>query len=148
VSPLQLATERADTVGVDEIGATAIDRLIAAKLGKRPGAVERWLVPLFVAEGETVATAAHAAHDGEAGLLVVTDRRVFHLVQGLRDRRPRITFSVSRAGIVAAAARREFMNTELVLYDPNGFTFLTGIAPKERADEIAGIVAPGHAHAA
>jgi hypothetical protein len=133
---------------VDERRAGAIDELIAAKLGKRPGAVERWLVPLFLAEDETVATAAQAAHNGDVGLLVVTDRRVFHLAQGIRDKRPKIAFSVSRAGIVAATVRREFMNTELVLYDPNGFTFLTGISPKERADEIAGIVAPGQAHAA
>jgi hypothetical protein len=135
-------------LGVDDGDARAIDELIAAKLGKRPGAVERWLVPLFLGEGETVATAAHAARGGEVGLLVVTDRRVFHLAQGLRDKRPRIAFSISRAGIVAATVRREFMNTELVLYDPNGFTFLTGISPKERAEEIAGIVAPGQAHAA
>jgi hypothetical protein len=40
------------------------------------------------------------------------------------------------------------MNTELVLYDPNGFTFLTDVAPRGRAEEIAGIVAPGRAHAA
>jgi hypothetical protein len=40
------------------------------------------------------------------------------------------------------------MNTDLVLYDPNGVTFLTGISPRERAEEIAEIVAPGRAHAA
>jgi hypothetical protein len=71
---------------------------------------------------------------------------VFHIV--LTGGAPEIAFSVSRAGIVTAAVRREFMNTDLVLYDPNGVTFLTGIAPKERADEIAEIVAPGRAHAA
>jgi hypothetical protein len=133
---------------VDDNTARTIDELIAAKLGKRPGAIERWLVPLFLVEGERVETAAHAARDGQVGLLVVTDRRVFHLAQGIRDKRPEIAFSISRAGIVATAVRHEFMNTELVLYDPNGFTFLTGIAPKERAAEIAGIVAPGQAHAA
>jgi hypothetical protein len=133
---------------VDEGNTRTVDELIAAKLGKRPGAVERWLVPLFLVEDERVETAAQAAHDGQVGLLVVTDRRVFHLAQGIRDKRPRIAFSVSRAGIVAAAVQREFMNTELVLYDPNGFTFLTAVTPKERAAEIAGIVAPGRAHAA
>ncbi len=133
---------------MDESTARTINELIAARLGRRPGAVERWLVPQFLVEGERVETAAQAAHDGHVGLLVVTDRRVFHLAQDMRDKRPEIAFSVSRAGIVAAAVQREFMNTELVLYDPNGFTFLTGIAPKERAAEIACIVAPGQAHAA
>ena len=104
-------------------------------------------MPLFLVEDEHVETAAHAAHDGQVGLLVVTDRRVFHLAQGTRDKRPRIAFSVSRASIVAAAVRREFMNTELVLCDPNGFTFL-GHRAQGSAAEIAGIVAPGQAHAA
>jgi hypothetical protein len=133
---------------VDEVDAQSLDQLVAAKLGRRPGAVERWRLAPFLDDGETLATAAQAAHSGDAGLLAVTNRRVFHLSADPRDKRPRISFSVSRAGIVAAAVRRELMNTDLVLYDPNGVTFLTGISPRERAEEIAEIVAPGRAHAA
>jgi hypothetical protein len=133
---------------VDELGKEALDELVGAKLGKRAGTVERWQLASFLGNGETLATAAYAAHSGEAGLLAVTNRRVFHLSADPRDKQPRISFSVSRAGIVAAAVRRELMNTDLVLYDPNGVTFLTGISPRERAGEIAEIVAPGRAHAA
>ena len=133
---------------MDEIGTEAVNELVGAKLDKRVGTVERWQLASFLADGEMLATAVYAAHSGEAGLLAVTNRRVFHLGVDTHDNRPRISFSVSRAGIVAASVRREFMNTDLVLYDPNGVTFLTGISPRERAEEIAEIVAPGRAHAA
>ena len=121
-------TTRSDTV----------ESVVEAKLKRR------WLVseelerlPGELASGEGLLTLAEANRGLRAGLLVVTDRRVFWLYRHGDDHRLELSYD----DLEGADAKRGFLQRNLFVRLKDGARFKFGdIVPKERAGEIEQLV--------